>query len=62
MPSGGGGLYFFYTNLWIVGGEAAAFQIRVNGSWRCRAESNSGNVADEGACGIPLVLSEGKIL
>ena len=62
VPAGGGGLYFFYTNLWTVSGELAVFQLRVNGAWRCRAESSIANVDDEAACGIPLVLAEGKLV
>ena len=60
VPPGGGGLYFFYTNLWSVNAESAIFQIRVNGGAQCRAESSADNVGDEAACGIPLVLAEGK--
>ena len=61
MPPGGAGLYFFYTNLWSASAESALFQIRVNGSAGCRAESSGDNVGDEAACGAVVVLAEGKM-
>ena len=64
MPSGGGGLYFFYVNLLSDDQEIATFDIRVNGATMCHSyndENNSG-VNDRGSssCGIVVTLVEGN--
>ena len=56
VPVGGGGLYFFYTNLWSVNEENSVFQISVNGNHLCRAEASVDEIL---ACGVTIQLIEG---
>ena len=62
MPSGGAGLYFFYTNFYADDSKVTDFVIRVNGAELCNAKADmDGASADNGipSCGAVIVLAEG---
>lgn len=63
VPPGGDGLYYFSTYVLVDYGEAAAFNIRVNGANLCTAygdnDNNGASDHPQGACGGLAQLIEG---
>ena len=64
MPSGGAGLYFFHTDMWVTGTEHALFIIRMNGAAICKTEADTtltGDTTDDhpATCGGVSLVVEG---
>ena len=62
VPTGGDGLYYFSTYLLVNYGEAARFNIRVNGANLCTAfgdANNNGGDVQQATCSGLAQLSEG---
>ena len=62
VPSGGAGLYYFYTYLLYYPNENSNFPIRHNGFDLCDtyADGDSGD-CDMTSCGAVVVLEEGRL-
>ena len=63
VPSGGTGLYYFFTHFIVQDGLSATFRIEHNGAAICDAAEDETEGGDQPAtsCGAVVLLAEGKV-